>query len=128
MLKNKETIKDIEAKISLLQKRKVSMEEKHWRNIEFPKLKKKYEGKFFKYFNGYNSEDKWFLYFQVLEVTNDSSRFLLVNSFQTDNNGKIEIELHHLMTDSCIGLEISRETFEKARAELCEEIYPLTNS
>ena len=122
MSKKKETVKDIEQKISVLQKRKTEMMEIHWKNVEFPKLKKKYVGKFFRYHNGYNSMDKWFLYFQVLEVTNDSGRFLRVNSFQTDSNGKIEIELGHLMTGSCIGVEITKKAFEKAYIELSDRL------
>lgn len=46
-----------------------------------PGLKKKYEGKYFKYDNGYNSNDRWWLYVHCKGVK--SVNKFVVNNFQT---------------------------------------------
>lgn len=60
-----------------LENRISDLEEKE----ELPKVKKKYEGKYFKYQNRYNSEAYWWKYYHVLEV--QSVNMAIVNTFES---------------------------------------------
>lgn len=83
---------------------------------ELPKLKAKYEGKYFKYRNSYScpqsESDYWFIYFKVLKVGNERSITAL--RFEIDNSSKIEIEIKEVYTSS-LQTEITEKEFLAAR-------------
>jgi len=54
-------------------------------NELLPELKKKYEGKYWKYDNCYNASDRWWLYSYCKEVKNTYSYSFV--SFETTPNG-----------------------------------------
>lgn len=60
-------------------------------DLQLPALKKKYEGKYFRYNNGYNAQDRWNLYSHCIEVK--FFREFICNSFETDSNGKSEFKV-----------------------------------
>mgnify|MGYP006969382690 FL=1 len=76
---------------------KIGAEKKKY---EIPKLKEKYEGKFFVYDNGYNEKDRWNLYVRCIEVTEDGT--VLADQFQTDVYGKSDFKVN----DKAIGKHI----------------------
>lgn len=68
-------------------------------------------GKCYRYRNSFGNENKgWWLYIQVLELEDGN---LIVHRFQTDSNGRIEVEPRRVEWDS-VGSqyeEIPREDF-----------------
>jgi hypothetical protein len=58
---------------------------------ELPKLKRRFERKYFKYNNGYNSEDRWWLYSHCKEVK--GLRNFIVDKFETDIRGESTFQL-----------------------------------
>jgi len=80
-----------------------------------PKLKKQYEGKYFKYRNSFScpqkESDYWYLYSKVSKVI--SVREVYRISFEMDIHSKIEIHGGKSYM-SCLGVEISKEEYYKA--------------
>lgn len=80
---------------------------------------KKLEGKAFKYRNNYSCPEKpsdyWWMYLKVIKVTKD---FVETHEFQTDQYGKIEIELRKKHYRFLFGegsrIEIKPAEFDKA--------------
>ncbi len=103
-------------------------------NIHYPKIKEKYEGKYFKYNNGYNNKERWWLYRKVIEikpedvyVAHDKS----VNAtqtgweFETNTLGEITINLKARGYVSGLGREISEEEFNTAWNKMIEKLNSL---
>jgi hypothetical protein len=57
-------------------------------DLQLPALKKKYEGKYFRYNNGYNAEDRWWLYSHCKEVK--GLHAFVSDRFEIDSYGKCE--------------------------------------
>jgi len=77
-------------------------------------------GKCFKYWNGYNSEDRWWMYAKVLKTECGGVRLF---TFQEDINGKIDIqpfEFHSSLSGSYE--EISQLLFFKEWDKLSTKI------
>jgi len=82
-------------------------------------------GRYFKYRNCYSMPDYWWLYATVASADADS---LKVFRFQTDRDGRIEVEpsaFYMAVTLERDYIEISREEFQKAWAELRRRIVEL---
>jgi hypothetical protein len=81
---------------------------------QLPKLKKKYEGKFWKYKNSSGSEDKWWLYSHCRKVVDE--RGGMFDSFETttyQSNFKINNEDYYHLCE----VEITKEEYQKALAD-----------
>lgn len=95
-------VQDLEAQVDELQDK-----------IELPKLKKKLEGKYFKYNNGYDKERRWWLYHKVIRVR--GIHHIIVDSFETEANGKSNFqhgdELHGTAT---LGSPITKMEYNAA--------------
>lgn len=63
---------------------------------ELPKLRKKYEGKHFKYDNGSSNTERWWLYVHVKKVLDGTGNFEAFH-FQTTSDGRMIAQLE----DSC---------------------------
>lgn len=84
-----------------------------------PLLKKKYEGKYFKYRNSYGSDEEWWLYTYCIEVLANSS--FKVISFQKTSLGKIEIEEKE-GSDYLFAHEITMVEFKQAWANITRNV------
>lgn len=103
-------------------------------NNYYPKIKEKYEGKYFKVRNGYNSKDRWWLYTKIVEIKpedvydtkgNGVTSHFTGWTFKLPTDGKIDISqvkhgyVHHL------GHEISEEEFNAAWNKMIEKLNSL---
>ena len=83
-----------------------------------PALKKKYEGKYFKFDNGYNSANRWWMYSHVFKVINLGEG--VMNTFEvTPNANKFNVN-----GDCCLDIcqvEISRAEYEAALKKFTNE-------
>jgi lipoate-protein ligase A len=101
---------------AILQKKYIAMRDnidQMESDIEPPQLKKKYEGKYFKYNNGYNAEDRWWLYSHCKVVK--AVREYVSNRFETDSYGKCEFahDMKEYGTTS-FQIEISKREYNAA--------------
>lgn len=123
-----ELIKEIEiAEKELLEARKKvnSLKEKQIKESE-PSLKR-HIGKCYKYMNCYSvpqsEDDYWPLYSIVLDIVLDvDGEWLIVNSFQKTNDGRIEIRLKHLNKLNTLGKEVDKTELSEAYKELMSTI------
>jgi hypothetical protein len=117
-MKNLETLEVLELKLKENQKERIKIKEKieELKTKEIlPNLKNQYEGKFWKYLNSYNNDEKWWLYSYCINVIDEN--YGLFNTFQTiiskhnnENNFKIN-------TEECFHLckiEITKEEYLEA--------------
>lgn len=84
-------LEELEHRLKILYEQRDSMMERIEQlksDKELPGLKKKYEGKYFKFNNGYNSQERWWLYVHVREIK--SRGHFLVSRFETTTDGKSE--------------------------------------
>lgn len=97
----------------------------------YPIFKKKYEGKYFKYDNGYNREQRWTMYTKVVEIKPEhiyDTRGNEVTScyngwnFQTDTNGQITISCEKNGYAHSLQKEISEKEFNEAWNKMIEKI------
>lgn len=83
----------------------------------------KLHGKCFVYRNSYScpetDADYWSMYTRVLRIENGR---LIVHRFQTDRDGKIEIELAAPASPSTLGIEINAEEFDAAWTDLINKL------
>ena len=84
----------------------------------YPELKKKYEGKFFKYNNGYSNGNRWWLYSFCRRV-NSPDNFDTF-SFETCSLGKITIEFSG--NEFIFQKQISRTEYMNAYQKLLKAI------
>lgn len=83
--------------------------------IELPDLKKRLEKKHFKYNNGFNKDDRWWLYYKVLEVK--SKREIIVDCFETDAHGESTFRHRDILRSDCVlSLPISGRDYRVALA------------
>jgi len=80
--------------------------------LHLPGIKKKYEGKYFRYRNAYNSDDTWWLYYRVKKVT--STMNCIVDTFQTDSYGEAKIKLNDRTYISHLEHKITRAQWNSA--------------
>lgn len=89
--------------------------QQHVTKRELPKLKKQYEGKYFKYRNNYScperESDYWFMYRKVMKVIDE--RNVDVITFQMDKYKKISIERQETYIEN-LGVEISEAEYKLA--------------
>jgi hypothetical protein len=110
----------------ILKKEAAEMVEKH-----YPIIKKRFEGKFFKYDNGYNHQRRWPMYTFVSEILPENIYDTGGNgitstfkgwSFQTDDSGRITIEkITHGYVHS-LEKEITQSEFDKAFNKMVDKI------
>lgn len=86
-------------------------------SYELPKLRKKIEGKYFRYINSYSSSEvSWYLYMKVLSVADDGR--LNVLSFETDCYDKMELKIDTVYySKEILKRMISKSVFKKAYKE-----------
>ena len=110
-------IKNYRSKISKLVDRK----DKLIREEKLPSLIKKYEGKYFKYKNGYNSTERWDIFIYCVKVV-DLDRLEIIKIEKTCR-GKVEIEhdefAHQFYVEE---EEITREQFLRQSRPLFKEL------
>lgn len=90
---------------------------------ELPGLKKKYEGKYFRYNNGYNATDRWWLYVHVREVK--ARGHFLVSRFETTTDGKSEFGTMMEYSTSLMQSPITKRQYEKALKNFRNQINKL---
>jgi len=80
-------------------------------NKILPELKKKYEGKYFKFKNSYGSdtEESWFIY-QRVEKVNDAD-ICHITSIQDDKKGRIEFEIDKYYHVNMLQVPITKKEF-----------------
>lgn len=76
----------------------------------FPELKKKYEGKYFVYDNGYSYKDRWKMYVFCHEVTSTSSG--IITSFQIITDCKNDFQVKNTVPLSLCQKEISKKRYD----------------
>ena len=93
---------------------------------ELPALKKKYEGKYFKYRNTYGGSCKdWWLYHFVIEVSD--SCYAKVISWEETTRQHIKIQKKDMCSLNILGEEITAEEYEQALNKFRIEILALLN-
>lgn len=100
--------------------------------VRVPSLKKKYEGKFFKYNNGINHEVKWWLYSFCIKVTDDAE--FIIDSFEiceANDNQHIfqtlqQVSHSHLFQTEISSIEYSNELV-KFRAKMLQMVNTFVN-
>lgn len=93
--------------------------------LQLPKLKKKYLGKYFKFRNSYGSDrEGWWLYLFVKSI--DATYHGRGCSFQTDIHGKSEFELDAYISFGNL-IEITDEEYTKALRLFLAAAAKLTN-
>jgi hypothetical protein len=89
-------------------------------DIELPALKKKYEGKYFKYKNSYSGGDNWWLYSKCVEVK--ATRVFIRNHFQTDTMGKCDFEVNSKeYSPSTFQVQITKKEYNAALKKFCNQ-------
>lgn len=110
------------------------IEEQEVINQYYPAIRKKYEGKCFKYQNRYSTDDSWWLYFKVLEIKpedvydtngNGVTSHFRGWSFQTDIHGMITIEQEKNGYVHSLGKQISEAEFNRAYNKMIEKMNTL---
>lgn len=79
---------------------------------ELPGLIKKYKGKYFKFNNGYNSTDRWWLYSHVKEIK--ARGHFVVSRFETTCDGKSEFATTVEYSTSLMQVPITRAQYYAA--------------
>lgn len=79
---------------------------------ELPGLKKKYEGKFFRYNNGYNATNRWWIYVHVVEVK--ARGHFLIARFETTTDGKSEFGTYKEYSTSLMQSPITKRQYYSA--------------
>lgn len=90
---------------------------------ELPGLKKKYEGKYFKYNNGYNATDRWWLYVHVREVK--TRGHFLVSRFETTCDGKSEFATMKEYSTSLMQVPITKAQYNAALKKFRQQLNKL---
>jgi len=75
-----------------------------------PDLKRKYEGKYWKYNNGYNNEERWWIYSYCIEVKGEHD--FCVVTFESSPNG-CEFKTHDRGSYLC-QIQITKSEYTKA--------------
>lgn len=102
-------------------------------NEAYPKIKAKYEGKYFVYDNGYNAEARWPLYISIGVVNKEdlyvSGEQVLCNlkgiSFQTDTYGEVSIKTKYKTYGHLMEKEISEHVFNTAWNKMIDALNQL---
>jgi len=119
----KPTLKQLRTKLKTVNRMRnivLNQIDDHKTKNELPKLKKQYQGKYFKYRNCYDSERTWWLYSYVKEVV-DMAGFNGFQ-FQTDTYDKIDIEFNNDQSFSSLRKEITKDEFMKALSKIKKEL------
>lgn len=90
-----------------------------------PILKKKYEGKYFVFDNGYNKEERWPLYIHVKKV--ESKFSIIADSFQTTTREFI-FKINDGMTESVLGKRITKKQWDAAAKKFISRFPLLTKT
>jgi uncharacterized protein YihD (DUF1040 family) len=116
----KEQLKELEDKARILRD-KINEEEDR---IAIPELKKKYEGKYFKYRNSYscseNECDYWYVYYKVIKVVGHNN--FRVARFQKTVHNEIEIYTDHFASEGVLEIKISKREYDRAFSKILKEI------
>lgn len=92
-------------------------------NQLIPKLRKEYEGKYFKYRNNYSNPQKpsdyWFVYTKCITVID--AKFFFVSRFETDKDGQIEIK-HERTGSHLFQNRITKREYDAARRKITAKI------
>lgn len=82
--------------------------------IKLPVLRKKYEGKYFKYHNGTSNENCWPLYSHCKKVI--SVHFAIANQFETPTNSfhGFQFQINKETSYTLFETEITKEEYDKA--------------
>lgn len=91
-------------------------------NEILPELRKKYEGKFFKFKNSCDGEEWWWLYIYCRKVENEN--WGIVDRFQTSIYQNEFIHNKSDILSSC-NIEITREEYQKAFDEFSNKLSEL---
>jgi hypothetical protein len=94
---------------------------------ELPKLKRKYEGRYFKYDNGYDHETRWYVYVLCKKVLPKDYCQFIIDSFQItpkDCRFSVGVEEH----DFYLQTEITKEEYETALEDFLKAANRLTQS
>lgn len=76
-----ESLKEQVEKADFAHRKAKAVYEKEIEKVQLPEIKKKFEGKYFKYLNRYGSGEKWFMYIHCKQVTSINAGVL--DSFET---------------------------------------------
>lgn len=78
--------------------------------IELPKLKAKYEGKYFKFDNGYNQDERWPMYIHIIKV--ESHHSFLGDTFQKTTR-EYSFKKRDYIVDSLLTNEITKAEYNR---------------
>lgn len=95
-------------------------------NTELPKLKKKYEGKYFKYDNGTSHTERWWLYVHVKKVLNGNGNMDAFH-FQTTNDGRLIAQRESYAGDFLAQKAITKKEYDAAWAKFLKALDKATN-
>lgn len=90
---------------------------------ELPGLKKKYEGKYFRYNNGYNSTDRWWIYVHVRKVV--ARGHFEISRFETTTDGKSEFSTQTEYSTSIMESPITKHQYLAALKHFRERLNKL---
>jgi len=117
---NKETLDDLKAKATALQKEArdaMDRYEEEMENDRLPFLKKKFLNTYWRYNNGYSLEERWFLYIHITDVL--ASDEFLVNSIE-DDSIRVSIKISDVtgpyLFDNAI--KITKGSFDKTVSKI----------
>ena len=111
-MKMEEIIKDLKEQISQKQQ---EIRELHWTIEKFeakellPVIKQRYEGKYWKYENGFNKEEHWFLYSYCHEVTD--ANWGIFTRFEINTCGECEHKVKQVDGLHLCATEITKDEF-----------------
>ena len=101
---------------NILQETKNEIEELKTKK-RLPELKKKYEGKYFKYKNSYSDRESWWLYYYCKKV--DDCYYTITNNFQEKTDG-FEFDIDSDTSINLLGEEISHKEYNTALNKFLE--------
>lgn len=118
--KSQRTIEQIQREIKALRDEMNALEQQEFEKNVVPKLKK-LVGNFYKYWNGYNDQERWWMYVAVYGY--DDGELQTITIEKTSHN-KVEIEEH---TELCLNGSPfgTREYIPISKAEYMKAIRPL---
>ncbi len=125
------TLKSLKSELAKEQK-KVFILRNKIENIEeakkLPELKKKLEGKFFKYMNSASGEEKWPIYVFVKEVV--KSGYFIGDSFETspinDNMNEFRVDQNH--NDFLCQIEITPMEYHDAMIDFESKVLQIVSN
>ncbi len=126
MKKTKSCLRQLNRQHKLISKKEFSIRKKihaEEDRIRLPKMKRKYEGKYFKFDNGFNNEDRWANYAYCRKVKDRN--YGIFDSFESQHGGNDNPHIFHVNQERTYGLcqtRITKGEYEQALWNFLENI------